>query len=166
MRAEDGPAKAAEQMMLQASTLGYAPEDSRGRNVGPGTPLVPRARLRPQAARVFKSSPVALIVPARLVRPEPSQAKADCSWERLMDLPMPSEQRLRELFDLTPAEARLARGLARGDALEEVAGVLKIKMTTARSQLAAIFAKTQTRRQAGLVAILSRLAHLDEAAAD
>jgi DNA-binding CsgD family transcriptional regulator len=56
--------------------------------------------------------------------------------------------------------------MARGDALEEVAAILKIKMTTARSQLAAIFAKTQTRRQAGLVAILSRLAHLDEARRD
>jgi len=78
----------------------------------------------------------------------------------LMDLPVPSEQMLRTIFDLTPAEARLAQSLSRGDNLEHVAQSLNIRMTTARSQLAAIFAKTQTCRQAQLVAILSRLAHL------
>jgi DNA-binding CsgD family transcriptional regulator len=78
----------------------------------------------------------------------------------LSDLPVPSEARLKALFDLTTAEARLAQRLARGDSVEEVALELSIKMTTARTQLAAIFAKTDTRRQAKLVAILSRVAHL------
>ena len=78
----------------------------------------------------------------------------------LFDLPVPSEARLKALFDLTTAEARLAQRLARGDSVEEVAQELSIKMTTARTQLAAIFAKTDTRRQAKLVAILSRVAHL------
>ena len=78
----------------------------------------------------------------------------------LRELPVPPEALLRRLFDLTPAESRLARKLARGDSLEEVAQSLDVKMTTARSQLAAIFAKTGTCRQAQLVAILSRLAHL------
>ena len=80
-----------------------------------------------------------------------------------INLPMPSEGRLRKLFDLTPAEARLAQRLACGDSVEEVAQALHIKMTTARTQLAAIFAKTDTRRQAKLVAILSRIAHLENA---
>ena len=79
---------------------------------------------------------------------------------KLRDLPVPAESALRRLFDLTPAEARLARKLAGGDSLEQVAQALDVKMTTARSQLAAIFAKTGTCRQAQLVAILSRLAHL------
>ena len=78
----------------------------------------------------------------------------------MFDLPVPSEARLRALFDLTVAEARLAQRLARGDSVEEVALALNIKMTTARTQLAAIFTKTDTRRQAKLVAILSRVAHL------
>ena len=76
---------------------------------------------------------------------------------------MPSEGSLRSLFDLSPAEARLAQRLACGDSVEEVAKVLHIKISTARTQLAAIFAKTDTRRQAKLVAILSRIAHLESA---
>jgi len=79
------------------------------------------------------------------------------------NFPIPSEANLRTLFDLTPAEARLAQHLACGDSVEEVAQTLHIKMTTARTQLAAIFAKTETRRQAKLVAILSRVAHLESA---
>jgi DNA-binding CsgD family transcriptional regulator len=78
----------------------------------------------------------------------------------LQHIPVPPESMLHRVFDLTPAEARLARKLARGDSLEQVAQSLDVKMTTARSQLAAIFAKTGTCRQAQLVAILSRLAHL------
>jgi DNA-binding CsgD family transcriptional regulator len=78
----------------------------------------------------------------------------------LFDLPVPSAVRLKALFDLTAAEARLAQRLARGDSVEEAAQALSIKMTTARTQLAAVFAKTDTRRQAKLVAILSRVAHL------
>jgi DNA-binding CsgD family transcriptional regulator len=78
----------------------------------------------------------------------------------LHDFPVPHEDTLRVVFDLTPAEARLAQGVARGDTLEEIASALGIKMTTARTQLASVFAKTGTRRQAKLVAILTRLALL------
>jgi len=80
--------------------------------------------------------------------------------ERLR-LPAPSEPMLRRLFGLTPAEARLAQALSRGDGLAEIAQALAIKMPTARSQLAAIFGKTQTNRQPQLVALLVRLAHLE-----
>jgi DNA-binding CsgD family transcriptional regulator len=78
----------------------------------------------------------------------------------LANLPVPPEALLRRLFELTPAEARLAQGLSRGESLEEVAQALNVKMSTARTQLAAIFGKTQTGRQARLVAMLSRLAHI------
>jgi DNA-binding CsgD family transcriptional regulator len=79
---------------------------------------------------------------------------------RLEDFPIPPEEVLKRLYDLTPAEARLAQGLAGGDSLDEVASGLGIRITTARTQLAAIFAKTDTRRQAKLVAVLCHLAHL------
>lgn len=82
----------------------------------------------------------------------------------LFELPVPSQKHLQELFDLTAAEAKLAQLIACGDSVEEVAQRLCIKMTTARTQLAAVFAKTETRRQAKLVAVLSRIAHLEERA--
>jgi DNA-binding CsgD family transcriptional regulator len=78
----------------------------------------------------------------------------------LGDIPVPSEGWLRRVFNLTGAEARLAQAMTRGDALEQVARALRIKMSTARTQLAAIFAKTHTRRQPALVARLTRLASL------
>lgn|SRR5215467_7873638 len=78
----------------------------------------------------------------------------------LNEISVPSEHLLRRVFDLTNAEARLAQRVARGDGLEEVAARLGIKISTARSQLASIFAKTKTRRQAKLVAVLGRLAQL------
>ena len=63
---------------------------------------------------------------------------------------------------MTAAEARLAQLLACGDSIDEVAQKLDIKMSTARTQLAAVFSKTDTRRQAKLVALLGRIAHLEK----
>lgn len=78
----------------------------------------------------------------------------------LYDFPSPPGRLLQECFHLTPAETRLARIIARGEPLECAAQALGIKLPTARSQLAAVFAKTNTRRQPQLVALLSHLAHL------
>jgi DNA-binding CsgD family transcriptional regulator len=75
-------------------------------------------------------------------------------------IPQPSEQLLKDLFGLTSAEARLARTISRGDTLEETAHSLGIKLSTARTQLAAVFAKTGTCRQAQLIALLVRAAHI------
>jgi DNA-binding CsgD family transcriptional regulator len=98
---------------------------------------------------------------ARLLKREGQERAArPVSHPETLDLPVPSEATLKAVFDLSTAEARLAQHLARGDSVEEVAQTLSIKMSTARTQLAAIFVKTGTRRQAKLVAILSRLAHL------
>jgi DNA-binding CsgD family transcriptional regulator len=112
------------------------------------------ARTRPQARPARRAAPANGTTPPLI--------DSVTTWFELANFPVPSEDRLRQVFDLTPAEARLAQGLARGDTLEKVAEQLQIKITTARTQLAAIFAKTRTHRQPGLVALLSRLAHLDE----
>ena len=93
--------------------------------------------------------------------PDAIAAARPLNVKQVLDFPTPSEAQLRRLLDLTVAEARLARLLASGDTLELVAQKLCIKLTTARSQLAAIFSKTGIRRQAKLVAILSRIAHLE-----
>jgi DNA-binding CsgD family transcriptional regulator len=62
---------------------------------------------------------------------------------------------LEGLFDLTPGEARVARALAAGLEVEAAAVNFGVSAATVRSQLKAIFAKTGTRRQADLVAILT-----------
>lgn len=74
-----------------------------------------------------------------------------------MDNRAPSSQLLCALFDLTPAEARLADRLVAGASLNQVALNHGVSITTIRSQLRSIFAKTGTSRQAQLVALLSSL---------
>ncbi|MCL2713451.1 MAG: LuxR C-terminal-related transcriptional regulator [Alphaproteobacteria bacterium] len=59
------------------------------------------------------------------------------------------------IFGLTPAEARLAALLAQGLSLEAAAEKLGVKIQTVRNQLKAIFAKTDTNRQAQLVSLLA-----------
>lgn len=66
----------------------------------------------------------------------------------------PSEEALRERFQLTRAEAGLALQLAQGASLADAAGVLDIAYNTARSHLRAIFAKTGTHRQVQLITLL------------
>lgn len=61
---------------------------------------------------------------------------------------------VRQMFDLTEAEARLALGLASGLSLTEVAEQQGIRMTTARTHLARIFWKTGTRQQSQVAALL------------
>jgi DNA-binding CsgD family transcriptional regulator len=63
---------------------------------------------------------------------------------------------LVRLFRLTPAEARLAAGIATGAPLADVADGLGIGRETARTQLRSVFAKTGTTRQAELVRIIAR----------
>jgi DNA-binding CsgD family transcriptional regulator len=62
---------------------------------------------------------------------------------------------LSGLFDLTPAEARLAGGLVEGKTLSEIAAQRGVALETLKSQLKTVFAKTGTRRQSELVGLLS-----------
>jgi DNA-binding CsgD family transcriptional regulator len=71
-------------------------------------------------------------------------------------VPLPAEA-LWALYGLTQAESRLARRLAAGDELKAAATQLGIGYGTARAQLAAIFRKTETRRQSELVRLLCTL---------
>ena len=68
-----------------------------------------------------------------------------------------AQEVLRSLFRLTAAEARLAGLLASGGSLEEAAVALGVSYETVRNQLKAVFAKTDTRRQAELVALMNRV---------
>lgn len=58
------------------------------------------------------------------------------------------------LFGLTRAEAKVAGGLMRGRSITEIAEQLGISINTARTHVARIFTKTDTRQQGALVALL------------
>ena len=66
----------------------------------------------------------------------------------------PSLSLLHGLFDLSPAEARLAAALAAGDPLKVIAANQGIQFSTARFYLDAVFRKTGTHQQSQLVALL------------
>lgn len=70
----------------------------------------------------------------------------------------PSSDLLRSLFDLTPAEARVARQLAEGRALAEIAEASDVGLNTVRTQLRRVLEKTGCGRQAELVALLTSVA--------
>ena len=59
-------------------------------------------------------------------------------------------------FGLTVAEAKLAAKLASGVGIDAAAASLGVSRETARTQLKAVFAKTNTRRQAELAELLAR----------
>lgn len=69
---------------------------------------------------------------------------------------LPAE-RLRELFGLTAAEARLALWLLQGERLYAACDRYDVSPNTVRGQLASIFSKTQTRRQSELVTLMTRM---------
>jgi len=62
---------------------------------------------------------------------------------------------LTGLFDLTAAEVRVARGVARGQSIAELAAANAISRETVRTQLKSIMAKTGTSRQIDLALLLS-----------
>jgi DNA-binding CsgD family transcriptional regulator/PAS domain-containing protein len=68
--------------------------------------------------------------------------------------PFPEAPILRQLYDLTTAEATVARLLAHGRCPTAIADQLSLSPTTVKTHLRAIFDKTGTHRQAELVAHL------------
>jgi DNA-binding CsgD family transcriptional regulator len=62
---------------------------------------------------------------------------------------------LKEWYSLTQGEARLAGGLLAGKSLEDLSAEFGVAMPTLRTQLSAVFSKTNTRRQSDLVRLLS-----------
>ncbi|MGY3581768.1 DNA-binding CsgD family transcriptional regulator [Bradyrhizobium sp. USDA 4341] len=61
---------------------------------------------------------------------------------------------IQGLFDLTPAEARVARGIAEGNTIEDLAIKAGVTVGTVRQQLKSVFGKTGVSRQAELVCML------------
>lgn len=67
---------------------------------------------------------------------------------------VPSPALLTGLFDLEPAEAKLAAALAQGKSLKDAAKERGIRYNSARTYLTRILRKTGTRQQSELVALL------------
>lgn len=70
------------------------------------------------------------------------------------DIKTPVED-LRNIFGLTPAEARLSQHLAGGKDLREAAEEIGVSYNTVRSQMRSVLAKTGTRRQTELMRVLA-----------
>jgi DNA-binding CsgD family transcriptional regulator len=70
----------------------------------------------------------------------------------------PPVELLRSLFDLTPSEARVARSLAAGDSLDDIAANGGVSRNTVRSQLQQVLEKMGCSRQAEVTALLSNVA--------
>lgn len=64
---------------------------------------------------------------------------------------------LEGLFDLTPAEARVAAAIVAGRTVIEIAEASKTSPSTVRNQLKSVLAKTGMRRQAELSALLANV---------
>jgi len=67
---------------------------------------------------------------------------------------------LRQMFRLSAAETAIAAALVSGADVEQIAEMRNAKITTVRTQIAAMMLKTRTRRQGELVALLSRVSTL------
>jgi len=116
----------------------------------PATPImVQRQARRPLLIRIL---PVAGAARSPFLGARALLLLNDLSGRRVVPADM-----LTVAFGLSRAEAKLAAMIAKGHSLEEAAEQLSIARETARNQLKAIFAKTNTHRQSELVALLSRI---------
>lgn len=82
-------------------------------------------------------------------------ASAIALFTPLADRPIPGLSVLEGLFDLTGAEARVARGIAECRTVAELADEFGVTEATLRTQLKAVLRKTGAGRQAELVGLLS-----------
>jgi DNA-binding CsgD family transcriptional regulator len=69
----------------------------------------------------------------------------------------PPVELVRSLFDLTPAEARVARGLASGQTVKAIAEQGGTSANTVRTHLRSVMTKTGYNRQSDVVALLNGL---------
>jgi DNA-binding CsgD family transcriptional regulator len=72
----------------------------------------------------------------------------------------PPVELVQSLFDLTPAEARVARSLTIGATVEEIAATAGVSSNTVRTQVRSVLGKTGCRRQSEVVALLGGIAAL------
>jgi DNA-binding CsgD family transcriptional regulator len=69
----------------------------------------------------------------------------------------PPVELAQSLFDLTPAEARVARSLAAGETVDAIASARGVSQNTVRDQVRGILEKTGCHRQVDIVALLTAI---------
>lgn len=72
----------------------------------------------------------------------------------------PSVELIQSLFDLSPAEARVARSMVAGQTVEEIATSGQVSVSTVRTQVRGVLEKTGSRRQADAIALLGGISNL------
>ena len=97
------------------------------------------------------------MIVAPIIGSGPMDERRAAIWILNTEPMLPDEDLLAALFRLSRAEARLAIGLLKGLSAAECAVQSGVGVATIRSQLHSIFSKTGVRRQAQLVALLSRV---------
>jgi DNA-binding CsgD family transcriptional regulator len=107
---------------------------------GPKPLAVIVAPIRPDPAWPFHVDPGAIV----------------CATDLNAMVAMP-EERLRALFGLTAAEARLALAIFDGASPRDAADQFGVSFQTVRNQLSRVFEKTGTRGQSDLVGMLWRI---------
>lgn len=73
--------------------------------------------------------------------------------------PSPAAELLQGLFDLTAAEARVARAIANRQTVNEIASSLQLSPETVRTQLKSVLSKTGQTRQLDLAVLLTSSLH-------
>ena len=84
----------------------------------------------------------------------PTVQKTQPGTQLLTAANQPDVELIRELFDLTAAEARVAAKLAQGRSVEQIAGAHSVGLSTVRSQAKSILQKLGAHRQAEIAARL------------
>jgi DNA-binding CsgD family transcriptional regulator len=69
----------------------------------------------------------------------------------------PPVELVQSLFDLTPAEARVARSLAEGETVEAIASAQGVSQNTIRSHVRGVLEKTGCNRQVDVVSLLTAI---------
>ena len=69
----------------------------------------------------------------------------------------PPVELVQSLFDLTPAEARVARSLAAGKSVDDIAADGGTSANTIRTQVRGVLEKTGCKRQVDIVALLTAI---------
>jgi DNA-binding CsgD family transcriptional regulator/PAS domain-containing protein len=112
------------------------------------------------ARRLPLSLTIAPVRPDRFAPLHSGPSVVVCVTDLEAEVSLP-EQRLRDLFGLTPAETRVALALFDGLSPADAATGLGVSFHTVRNQLVRIFEKTGTNRQTELVRLMMRAVGAD-----